>query len=137
MRGSIGPEMRKSSLPQRGFITLPIAGYLLAGSAAVIAVLCVATWALGNRLDSERAAHAVTKANLALWERAARDCSNATKKAAEEAEKRTRNAAAALEAARKGVVATQNEIARLKAAKPSGSACPSGEAVAKVREGLR
>jgi len=110
--------------------------YAAIAAGAVIVGLSVAVKVQTARLAASQQELATEQANRALWQKAAETCSKATDEAAAEAKKRSRNAQAALRDARQGNVKAESEIARLKAQKPSGGACPAGDAVKAVRAGL-
>ena len=110
--------------------------YLTIGLGIALVVSALAVWGLWHRLGAEQEAHSKTKASLVLWTQAARECSESVKQAESEANRRTRNAAAALESARQGSVAKDSEIARLRSAKATG-VCAAADGVAEVRKGLK
>jgi len=120
-----------------GFIALPLMWWGAIAAGAVILSLRVAVKVQSGSLGTAQHELATEQANRALWQKAAETCSKAIEEAAAEAKKRSRNAQAALRDARQGFVKAESEIARLKAQKPSGGACPAGEAVLEVRKGLR
>ena len=119
---------------QRGSLLI----YSWLGAAAVMLVMGIALKVYAARLDAAQQKVTALEQQVAQWTAAAKECSDATLKAKEAADKASAAAQAALQAARKDAARGKDEIARLKAQKPSsGSVCPAGEAVAKVREGLR
>ena len=120
-----------------GFIALPLMWWAAIGAGAVILGLGVAVKVQTARLAAAQQELATEQANRALWQKAAETCSKATDEAAAEAKKRATIAQAALRDARQGSVKAESEIARLRAQKPSGAACPAGEAVLEIRKGLR
>ena len=123
--------------PQRGFLSLGIMGYAALAAGVVILGLSVALkWSMASN-GALRDKVATVEANRDQWKQAAETCSKATENAAKEAEKRTRNAANALKQARTGEQQAKDEIARLRGSKASGGACPAGDGVARVREGLK
>ena len=124
-------------MTQRGFVELGVMAYGAIAAGVVIVGLSVAVKVQTARLAATQQELATEQANRALWQKAAETCSKATEEAAAEAKKRATIAQAALRDARQGNVKAESEIARLKASKPSGAACPAGEAVGKVREGLK
>lgn len=117
----------------RGFVSLPLAGALLAG--AVILGLMLALKVQGARLAAAQAdLEACTtryKETLILVDKQ----NKAVNALEDEAKKRAKTAAAALAKAREGQSTLKAEISRLRAATGSGKTC--AEAVAEVRKGLR
>lgn len=115
---------------------------LIYGGLAAIAVIVALTLALkvqSARLDAAQQKNEALEQQVAQWRGAAQDCSNATKKASEDAQRRATAAKAALKQAQEGQVASKAEVDRLRGlvgSKPV-TECPSGEAVGKVREGLK
>jgi len=108
------------------------------GAAAVVGALTVALTIQGYKLRAVKAEfEACRGANAVLNEQIARQ-NEAVKDLERAAEDRQKRAAKALEAARKGEAKARSEAARLKAAKPAvGAPCPAGQAVQRVREGIR
>lgn len=120
---------------QRG--SLLIYGTLAA--AAVILALGVAVKVQSARLDAAQQTITALEQQVSQWRNVAGECSAATKKASEEATKRTTAAQVALSKAQAGQVASKAETERLRALvgqKPV-TECPAGEAAVKVREGLK
>ena len=124
-------------MSQRGFAELGVMAYAAIAAGVVIVGLSVAVKVQMARLDATQQELATEQANRALWQKAAETCSKATEEAAAEAKKRATIAQAALRDARQGSVKAESEIARLRASKPSGAACPAADGVARVREGLK
>ena len=118
----------------KGFFSPILIGAIAAG--VVIAGLGLALKVQSARLDSTKAdleacstryqsaLDSISKQNAAIDSLLAK------------AEKKRKDSEQALAVARKGQGKAQAEIARLKSLKPSGTSCPAGDAVSKVREGL-
>lgn len=122
---------------QTGFVlTLPLYGMI--GAMVVAGGLAVALAINGAKLDTARARLATCEErNATLNGQIARQ-NEAVELLEKEAEDRQKRAQAALEAARKGQAKAQSEIARLRATKPSVKGdCPAGQAIQRVREGLK
>ena len=122
---------------QRGFLmTLPLYG--LVAALVLAGGLAVALKIQSARLSAAQESLAACRAtNAVLNDQIARQ-NEAVRGLEAEAAKRAKAAQAALEAARKGQAEAQGEIERLKAAKPTVKGdCPAGQAVQRVREGLR
>lgn len=140
IRDAVSPRLLachafSAMIPQRGFATI----YLIGGIAlAALIGLGVIKWQ-SSRIDALQREKATIEASRDQWLAAANACSEATEKAAKEAEKRTRNAAIALKQARIGADTSKREAERLRGimGAKTVTACPAGEAVAKVREGLK
>ena len=124
-------------MTQRGFIALPLMWWAAIGAGAVILCLGVAVKVQTARVGALHKELAYMESSRDLWKDAAETCSKATAEAAAEAQKRARKAQDALAKAQEASGNAESEIARLRSAKPSGAACPAGEAVWKVREGLK
>ena len=124
-------------IPQRGFVELGVMAYAAIAAGVVILGLSVAVKVQTARLAATQQELATEQANRALWQKAAETCSKATDDALVDALKRIKSAQDALKQVRQGSVKAESEIARLRASKPSGAACPAAEAVGKVREGLK
>lgn len=126
-------------LTQKGFISLGLTGYLAIGAGVVILALGLAVKVQSARLDAAQQKALALEQQVAQWTAAAKECSDATKKADEEAKKRARTAAIALEAARKGQASSKAEAERLRGligSKPATD-CPARDGVAEVRKGLK
>ncbi len=122
----------------RGFIALPLAGYVALGMGAIILALGLALKIQSARLDAATQQVVTLKQQVAQWQAAAKTCSDATEAAEKEAKKRNKAAQDALARARTDNQASQQEVARLKAliGSKTATACPAGEAVSRIREGL-
>ena len=120
-------------MTQRGFII-----YGLLAALVVAGGLGIALKVQSSRLAAAQESLAACRdTNAVLNGQIVRQ--NAAVKALEqEAQERARKAQAALEAARKGQAKARSEIERLRSAKPTvKSDCPAGQAVQRVREGLK
>ena len=124
-------------MSQRGFAELGVMAYAAIAAGVVIVGLSVAVKVQTARLDATQQELATEQANRALWQKAAETCSKATDDALVDALKRIKSARDALKQVRQGSVKAESEIARLRAAKPAGGACPAADGVARVREGLK
>ena len=113
-------------------------GYLTIGLAIALGVASLAGMGLWSRLAAVQQELSASKAAVALWRDSAEACSKATSEAKEAAAKRQRAATQALEAEKARSKVAQSEAARLKAlmGAKTVTACPSAEAVSKVRQGL-
>lgn len=120
---------------QRGSLLI----YSWLGAAAVMLLLGIALKVQSARLDAAQQKVEALEQQVAQWRGAAKTCSDATLKASEEAQKRATAAQVALKQAQAGGIASKAEAARLRGlvGKKPVSACPAGEAVEKVREGLK
>jgi len=121
----------------RGFITLPLMGWLAIAAAVAFAGMGLALKVQGSRLE---AAKAELAACAVQYETALKSIERQNKGVADlkaASEKAIKRARIASEQARKGMVATQNEIARLRGSKGQTNVCPAQDGVMTVREGLR
>lgn len=118
---------------QRGQLVLY--SWLLAG--AVMLAMGITIKIYAARLDSAKTEVEMVTANRDQWKSAAKDCSDATLKAAQEGQQRADKGARALLKAKNEGMAANEEIARLKMSKAGEGVCQAGQAVAKVREGLK
>lgn len=119
-------------MTQRGFISLSLMGWAAVAAGVVIVGLSVALKIQSSRLDAAQQKSIALEQQVAQWTGIAKACSDATEKLAKAAETAQKRAQAALSKARRGSVATQAEIARLRAA--NSQTCEA--AVKTVREGL-
>lgn len=110
---------------------------LLIGAGVVIAVLSGLLWVQTERVSSAKSELRTMEESRDLWVNAADTCSKLTEEAAKEADKRARTAQDALKKARIGSQSAEAEITRLRGLKPTGEVCLAGQAVARVREGLK
>jgi len=120
---------------QRGFVTLPLTGWLALAAGAAILALLLALKVQSARLDAKEAEleacasrYAETLKNVNLANKRVDDL-------AKESEKRARNAAAALKRAAEGQGKADSEIARLRGLSASGLDCAG--AVEQVKRGMR
>jgi len=126
-------------MTQRGFIALPLAGYVALGMGAVILALGLALKIQSARLDAATQQVVTLKQQVAQWRAAAKTCSDATEAAEKEAKSRQTAALQALQRVREASKVSAGEVTRLKALIGSNKAveCPAGRAVSEVRKGFR
>lgn len=117
----------------RGFVSLPVAGGLIA--LAVIVGLSLALRVQGARLEAAQADLEACTTRYAETLRLVEKQNKAVSDLEKEAKERARKAAAALAKAREGQGSLQAEIARLRGAIGKGATC--SEAVDAVRKGLK
>lgn len=117
----------------RGFVSLPLAGGLVA--LAVIVALSLALRVQGARLDAKVAELEACQTRYAEALQSIAKQNAAVKQLQDEARKRARIAAAALAKAREGQGSLKAEIERLRGAIGKGATCQ--EAVSSVRKGLK
>lgn len=115
-----------------GFVSLPVAAGLVA--LAVILGLSLALKVQGARLDAKAAELEACQSRYAEALQSIAKQNEAVKQLQDDAQKRTRIAAAALAKAREGQGSLKAEIERLRGAIGSGKTC--SEAVEAVRKGL-
>lgn len=115
-----------------GFLTLQMAAILAAG--AVILTLGIALKVQSARLDAKAAELEACQSRYAEALKSIEKQNSAVKQLQDDAQKRARNAAAALAKAREGQGSLKAEIERLRGAIGSGKTC--SEAVEAVRRGL-
>jgi len=118
---------------QRGFLGFGLAGYAAIASAVVIGGLLLALKVQSSRLESAQAELEACATRYAETLKLVEKSNKAVSEMAETADKRARNAKAALAKALEGQGSLDSEIARLKAAKPADCAA----AVAEIRKGLK
>jgi len=125
-------------IPQRGFISLGLTGWIAIGGLAIMAALGLYAKVQTARLDAAQHKVLALEQSVAQWRGAAKDCSDSIKKAEIEAESRSRAALNAITEARKASVSSRNEVNRLKALIGSAPVtdCQAGAAVSKIRQGL-
>lgn len=114
---------------------LVLYSWLAAG--AVMLAMGITIKIYAARLDSAKTEVETVTANRDQWKSAAKDCSDATLKAAQEGQQRADKGARALAKAKNEGMAANDEIMRLKSSKPTGGVCPAGGAVAEIRAGLK
>lgn len=117
----------------RGFVSLPVAGGLIA--LAVILGLSLALRVQGARLDAKAAELEACTTRYAETLKLVEKQNEAVKTLEKEAQERAKRAAAALAKAREGQGSLKAEIDRLRGAIGSGKTC--SEAVEAVRKGLK
>jgi len=118
---------------QRGFVSLPLTGWLALAAGAAILALLLALKVQSARLDAK---DAELEACASRYAETLKNVTLANKRVDElaaDSAKRARNAAIALAKAREGQGKQDSEIARLRAAKPADCAA----AVATVKAGLK
>ena len=122
----------------RRFVPERECGYLTIGLAIALGVASLAVMGLWAKVGAVQQELSASKAAVALWRDSAESCSKATLAAKEAAETRQKAANSALEAEKARSKVAQSEAARLKAqmGAKTVTACPSAEAVSKVRQGL-
>mgnify|MGYP001562624284 CR=1 FL=1 len=124
-------------MKSRGFIATPMLYGLIALGAVAVA-LALALYINELKLDRARADLAACRERVTTLNGQIERQNEAVKSLENEAQERQKRAQEALEAARKGQAKAQGEIARLRAAKPIVKGdCPAGQAVQRVREGLK
>ena len=112
---------------ERGSLTLGLSITI----GVLVVVLSAAVWWAKNQTE----AAAKAKAEADSWQQTAADCSDGVEKADKAAKKAAKRAQDALAKARQGSIASQTELARLKASMGQKATCQA--AVARVREGLK
>ena len=122
----------------RGFLLAGPALYAAIGAGVIIVGLSVAVKIQSARLGAAQEELAACRASNAVLNDQINRQNEAVKALETEGQERQKRAQGALEAARKGQAKAQGEIARLKAAKPTVKGdCHAGQAVQRVREGLK
>mgnify|MGYP003393016144 CR=1 FL=1 len=113
----------------RGFASPTLILGILSGVLALMLVVAV-KWG-----QAQAEGRAEAEAQARQWQAVSLECSLSVEKAAKAGQEASRKAAAALAAARQGSIASQTELARLKASMGQKATCQA--AVARVREGLK
>ena len=106
---------------------------LIAGVACAVLAVMLAVAVKWGQSQTEKRAEA--EAAMRQWQATAMECSDSVEKAAKAGKEAARRAAAALAKAREGSIASQNELARLKASMGQKATCQA--AVEQVRKGLK
>ena len=106
---------------------------LIAGVACAVLAVMLAVAVKWGQSQTEKRAEA--EAAMRQWQATAMECSDSVEKAAKAAHEAQGRAAKALATARKGSVAAQTELARLKGAMGQKATCQA--AVEQVRRGLK
>jgi uncharacterized protein HemX len=126
--------MEEAIMRQRGFIA-----YALLGMLAVTVGAGAWAWLQGKRLEAAQAELSVCRIHyedaLGLIQQQ-NEAVQGLKKAATEAQERARKAEASAKEANKGLTKERERLAAL-GKKPPPGPCPAGQAVKRVREGLR
>lgn len=128
-------------MQSKGFLIPTL--YLTIAAAAIISVLGLTVWGMGNRLDACRAEKAVQEAvfkqKLDEYDQKLAEQARLVEKLILASKDRQQASQVALQRVQKEGVMLTAEVKRLRALRPSGkpSDCPAGAAVLQVRAGLK